>query len=365
MHSKRMTRDQVRGCLLGGAVGDALGAPVEFMSIDAIRDKYGPDGIADLDRAYGRVGAITDDTQMTLWTAEGMLRGITRNKEKGIGGPKCTIPFAYRRWLYTQDRRLPSRMDRHQRSLTLGDGDDMHPGWLLSVRELHAARAPGNTCLRALRAPELGTRERPLNGSKGCGGVMRVAPLALPPTDPEVGFDVACEAAALTHGHVTGWLASGALVWLLCRVRDGVDLETAAIDTVDRISREPGHEETSRALLAAWSLWRTKERPTPERVESLGVGWVAEQALAIAVYAALASGGDFETGVRIAVNHSGDSDSTGSIAGQILGLALGESAIPRRWLERLELREEITAMADDIVTLYREGPEWWARYPGY
>lgn len=64
-------RDRYQGCLLGGAVGDALGAPLEFMRRSEILQAFGPKGITDLVPAYGKLGAITDDTQMTLFTAEG------------------------------------------------------------------------------------------------------------------------------------------------------------------------------------------------------------------------------------------------------------------------------------------------------
>ncbi|HEU4993644.1 MAG TPA: ADP-ribosylglycohydrolase family protein [Gemmatimonadaceae bacterium] len=361
-HRRSLTH--IRGCLLGGAVGDALGAPVEFLSLASIRRKYGAAGIVDFDEAYGRVGAITDDTQMTMWTAEGVLRGITRGNAKGIGGPTSTLGFAYRRWLYTQDGRLPDHIDAFERKLILG-GKDVDRGWLRSVKALRHQRAPGNTCLSALRARELGSRENPLNGSKGCGGVMRVAPVALFRDDPDSIFDLACHAAALTHGHPTGWLAAGAFALILYHVGDGSTLEAAVRLGVDRVSRERDHAETTNALERALRLWAAGGPPTAELVESLGAGWVAEEALAIAVYCALAANDDFSGGVCLAVNHSGDSDSTGSMAGQILGLKLGESAIPEAWTSRVELARELRALAADIVTVHRDGHEWWKRYPGY
>src|SRR5262245_17456571 len=93
--------DRYRGCLLGGAVGDALGAAVEFDDIAAIRRRFGPDGILEPAEAYGRVGAITDDTQMTLFTAEGVLQADDR-LERGVGNPPGNLWFAYQRWLHTQ-----------------------------------------------------------------------------------------------------------------------------------------------------------------------------------------------------------------------------------------------------------------------
>ena len=81
-----------------------------------------------------------------------------------------------------------------------------------------------------------------------------------------------------------------------------------------------------------------------------GGGWCAEEALAIGVYAALV-GENFSDGIRIAVNHSGDSDSTGSIAGQILGATLGIQAIGMEWLNDLELRDELNMLAHDLYSL--------------
>ena len=191
-----------RGCLLGGAVGDALGAPVEFETLSTILDRYGPDGITDYSPAFGRLGAITDDTQMTLFTAEGLL--VARDRPGS--DPVVEINRAYLRWLATQT-----------------DGSDPEPGvdddgWLLGEGFLHSRRAPGNTCLSALQRGGMGTTGRPMNDSKGCGGVMRVAPIGLVAEDP---FRLAADAAALTHGHPSGYLAAGALADLIGELAAG------------------------------------------------------------------------------------------------------------------------------------------------
>ena len=125
------------GCLLGGAVGDALGAPVEFMALAEIRQRFGPQGVTDFAEAYGRLGAITDDTQMTLFTAEGLLRGYSRQQEKGTASMAEAIHRAYLRWLRTQG--MTSRHPAFADATRQADN-----GWLLGVRALHARRAPGN-----------------------------------------------------------------------------------------------------------------------------------------------------------------------------------------------------------------------------
>lgn len=354
---------QVKGCLLGGAVGDALGAPVEFMSWAEIQERFGKEGIQEFAPAYGRLGAITDDTQMTLWTAEGVLRGINRGVQRGIGGPMSVLPRSYLRWLWTQDGALPVGMESP--SLILGD-DDTESGWLLGVEELRSRRAPGNTCLAALRSMRTGIEREATNDSKGCGTVMRVAPIALAcGGGRENMFELACDAARITHGHTTGILAAGAFVWILALLREGVPLYEAASSAIQRVSEMSGHEETTTALQKALRLGRSFHTIWPKSTETLGGGWTAESALAIGVYAALVSRDDFARGVRIAVNHSGDSDSTGSIAGQLLGIQLEMDGIPPRWLEQLELRSEIEAIAEDLAIGVRTSEEWWVKYPGF
>jgi ADP-ribosylglycohydrolase len=348
------TRANFRGCLLGGAVGDALGAAIEWKSLDEIRAEFGPAGLRDYSMCYGRLGAVTDDTQMTLFTAEALLRAEhLRHRQPGARVGEVAW-HAYLRWLETQGDVVQRR------------GVPDEDGWLLRMRDLHAVRGPGNTCLTALRKGRMGTTEIPINESKGCGGVMRIAPAGFAPGQP---FRTGCELAAITHGHPTGWLAAGYLAQLVHELADGASLDEGAVRAPAVLRRHPGHEETAGAVEKA--LWMSRApRGTAADVESLGEGWVAEEALAIGLYAALVAEG-FEHGVLLAVNHSGDSDSTGAIAGSLLGVALGELAIPRRWLARLELRDALEQVADDLHRHYGAGSlpceggqcGGWARYP--
>lgn len=353
------TRDRARGCLLAGAIGDALGAPVEFLSGSEIVRAHGPSGIRDLVEAYGRVGAITDDTQMTLFTAEGLMRAYVRHSTRGICHIPSVIDYAYRRWLYTQGISHPA----HEHCLD---------GWLIIHRELFARRAPGNTCLASLQGDRpIGKPAR--NDSKGCGGVMRMAPIGmtiLAQTDLSETFDRAVAAAALTHGHPTGQLTAGVLATVVQSLMVGLPLAQAVGRAQAILRLRAHHHETDNAVEAAMRL--ASERPNERAaLETLGAGWVADEALAIGLYAA-ASAPSLESGMILAVNHGGDSDSTGSIAGNLLGAIHGATAIPQRWLRDLELREVIQDMADDLVSMPSwnmddEGTEvdyWFKRYPG-
>jgi len=248
-----------------------------------------------------RLGAITDDTQMTLFTAEGLLRAVCRGSPKGSCDPSGVLHHAYARWLETQGVR------------------------------------------------------------KGCGGVMRAAPAGMIRWgDP---FELGRDLAAITHGHPTGFLAAGCLALLVHEILEGRSLPDAVATTLGRLMTQPHHQECLAAIDAAAAAWQSGAPPSAETVERLGKGWVAEEALAIGLYSALAAGDDFAAGVRLAVNHGGDSDSTGAIAGNLLGALLGVHAIPKPWLEALELRDEISAVADDLLTRFRADPEWGDRYP--
>lgn len=334
-----------RGCLLGGAVGDALGAPVEFWSRSEITRLFGPDGVRDYILAYGRLGTITDDTQMTLFTADALLRSHVRGSTKGIGAHGGLMRRSYLRWYRTQ-------------GYSHGEVDDGHmDGWLLTHRDLFAQRAPGNTCLTALRESE--DEFSANNESKGCGTVMRVAPIGLywshsqhGDAAPEEAFRLGMRSSLITHGHVTATLSAGflsALITLICRDRS---VEQAIDESIALLVAHSGYEETLDAVEAA-RVAAMQSPNDPDQLALLGEGWMAEEALAIALYCALGCG-DFESALSLAVSHDGDSDSTGAIAGNILGALMGEQAIPQRWLAPLELRDVIVGIADDLARY----PDW-------
>jgi ADP-ribosylglycohydrolase len=369
-------RSRVRGCLLGGAIGDALGNPVEFLSLDAIRAKYGETGVTGLVPDYdGVVGRITDDTQMTLFTAEGRLAGYVRAQAKGIGGAEAALVHdAYLRWLDTQEHPGPPPAEglRHR------------TGRLREEPWLYARRAPGNACLSGLRAGHTPDPYAPLTGStgpvnpgsKGCGTVMRSAPFGFTGLGERHSFELAANCARITHGHPTGYYAAGAFAALVSLLVEGESPTGAVLRTLDLLGRYPGHEETSTALRAAYELAADGEA-SAEKVESLGAGWVAEEALAIAVYAQLArtrhqtyylgSGGTvcepkpprtpIEAAFLLSVNHSGDSDSTGAICGNLLGAQHGDVRLPQHWLSRIEGRAVIAMLADDFAAEVRPGEQ--------
>ncbi len=375
---------RVRGCLLGGAVGDALGAGLEFLSLSAIRASYGPDGPSGFVPAWGRRGAITDDTQMSLFTTEGLIRAWVRGDARGLADPVAVVWHAYLRWLHTQG--VPWRQAAGR---LFSESTPEPDGILVGKSFLFARRSPGSTCLAALASGRAGSVAEPINQSKGCGGVMRVAPAGLV-TGPMGGdgfgreggplegiFRFGAELAALTHGHASGYLPAGFLALVIHLIVRHDETLRGALDLATRsLERWPRHEETLAAIEGARQLAETGP-PSAEQVESLGAGWTGEEALAIAIYAALAELPVTDR-LRLATIHGGDSDSTGAICGNLLGAMYGESALPRDWLAQLEGRETLECLADDLAAELEgrrprrseigESPEfdaWWLLYPGW
>lgn len=340
--------NKFKGCLIGGAAGDALGYAVEFLPANYIFEKYGESGITEYE-LYNGVAQISDDTQMTLFTATGLLYGTTRGASRGIMGPYYSyIAESYHDWYRTQTERYPLAGE-----LT----PDFHCSWLMNLPGMFSRRAPGNTCLSALSQPQWGSMDDPINNSKGCGGIMRVAPIGIYfadrkfPEEKEVDI-IGAESAALTHGHELGYIPAAMLVHILQRIAEqGDSIADAVEDSIRAIPElflDAKHIQELIDLIQKAIKLSQEDCDDLDAIRLLGEGWVAEETLAIAVYCALKYADDFENGIIAAVNHDGDSDSTGAVAGNILGAALGYDAIPQKFIDNLEFRDIILEIAEDL-----------------
>ena len=334
-----------QGCLIGGAVGDALGYTVEFKSISDIKSKHGEKGITGYELSNGKA-LISDDTQMTLFTANGLLLGTTRGKIRGIIGEYSDyIGYCYLDWYKTQTKNYPVK-DAYQYT------------WLLNIPELFSRRAPGNTCLQAIADGCKGNIYDPVNDSKGCGGVMRVAPIGVYFEESELLSQnfidmIGAKTAALTHGHPLGYIPAAALVHIVSRAshNENKSLYDIVENTRESILSNWGDNKYIDDFISIYDkavILSKSELSDEEAISQLGEGWVAEETLAIAVYCALKHQDDFEKALIASVNHNGDSDSTGAVTGNILGAYLGIDAIPQKFIEKLELKEIIMDIAEDL-----------------
>ena len=341
-------KDRVRGSLIGGAIGDALGFPVEFIySYEEIQKRYGENGITRLDTAQwwtetdlGKA-VISDDTQMTLFTALGILYA----KENGMA-PVPAICDAYIEWLYTQKGMRSKRFNKC---------------WIGDIPELNVRRAPGHTCISALESIMKG--RDPMNDSKGCGGIMRIAPIPLYGlsqnriTDIVALNELAADTAEITHKHSLGYIPAYVMSHIIyCLATD----ETPTCKAFGRYVYEALQQATQKyaclkyemdvlqTLLDKALVLACENIPEHEAIQRIGEGWVAEETLAIAVYCCAKHFDDFEKAMIASVNHGGDSDSTGAVTGNILGAAIGYDAIPEHFKADLQLHDVILHVADDL-----------------
>lgn len=378
--------DKYRGCLLGGAAGDALGYAIEFDREEAIAARYGSRGIRNYRLDKRGLAPFSDDTQMTLYTANSLLcslAALSAQASDGVqasgdahasggvqasGGaqasgdaPALVSPTAlaayapaqmaqfYVEWMYTQVSPYPLAKPK---------------AWISSLPELFASRAPGVTCMNACEAMASGAKA--VNNSKGCGGIMRMAPVGLINTCPSFsGVELqrlGAQLAELTHRHELGWMPAGVFAHIVsllarnesCSVREAA---TQALNTLPEAFPNAHYLAQLQELLGYTLRLADSAMADLEAIHALGEGWVAEEALAIGLLCSLRHENDFEGAITSAVNHGGDSDSTGAIAGNIVGAHLGLAGIPQHYLEHLELRDTISKIADDLFTGPQASPD--------
>ena len=313
--------DQLAGCLLGGALGDALGYPVEFEKVSQMSQEH------DFDKIVGKL-IVSDDTQMTLFTANALLLD---------GNLRINTWNCYQDWLETQFKQGKSELSHRPIS------------WLMKYPEMYASREPGRTCLMTLMRGIPGDLNEPINQSKGCGALMRVAPLAF--IDREDPYSVAIENSALTHGHQMSHIASAALVGLLRYISEGETLYDSVSlmrQDIKRIFMGSLEVKVFDDLLQQAILASEKDFDDMEIISRLGEGWVAEETLAIALYCSLKYPNDLKKALRVTVLHDGDSDLTGSVTGQILGTLLGAKKLPQEEIKRLDLLEPLMKMIERL-----------------
>ena len=379
MNNYNQLNDKIKGCLFGGAVGDALGYPVEFMSYHEIIKKYGPKGIIEYDIDYSwlnkkfRDAQISDDTQMTLYTAEAIMKN-TNSIEAIIENTKN----AYLVWMSKQTGiRLDLNIDLE----------------IAKIEALNKRRAPGTTCINALQSINSGKEVK--NDSMGCGGVMRVAPVGIlgaikgwdyieNPFDNKT-MKLAAEISKITLCHEFSTYSSALYAEI---IRQCIIKEEITIDDLKEIIKE-----AIKILVPSvcgfghyWAMMQTRitnlfkylddPRDDWQIIESeLGEGWVAPEALVIALFCVLRHFDDFSGCLIAAVNHSGDSDSTGAIAGNIIGAILGYKRIPQSYIVNIQNRDYIDrishnlmALKIDIVNiqdLNNQGIKFWIEASGY
>jgi ADP-ribosylglycohydrolase len=289
--------------LFGLALGDALGAPTEFLRLPEIKQQYGRGGIQEPPDSF----MYTDDTQMTVALTEGLLdAGLDADLDTQMNA----VGMRFVEWLNSQDN----------------------------------DRAPGSTCIAAVERFEagMGWRVSGIVNSKGCGSAMRVATIGhLYQHDETRLREVAQASGLITHGHPAAVAASIAAAYAVKLALDGVNIAEylpRIMAFVDGISEEFDAAIYRVAHVGAWA-------DEEAALDHIGQGWVGEEAVALALYCVIRSPDDYVACVRRAANSNGDSDSVACIAGGISAARLGLEAIPVSWRERCENRDYLLDLA--------------------
>ncbi len=305
-----MSESQYVGSIVGLAVGDALGYPAEFRKRAQILQEIGPEGISEFitlqDPRFTRPfffgpdhppGTYTDDTQMTVAVAEALLHAGA-----------CDL-----------DALMPVMATRFVE-------------WSRSVKN---NRAPGATCMEGCDHLANGVvwRQAGVADSKGCGSAMRVAPIGLFYEDLDEIAEVARASSLLTHGHDAALEGAAAAACMVALALQGASPDEIYSQIDRRCSRN------SPDFAAVWKRLPELVQHPPEEVlvdGALGEGWVAEEAVASALYCYWRHPDDYVKAVLTAVNTDGDSDSLATITGSMLGARLGIESIPEDWRNGVE-----------------------------
>ena len=328
-----------RGCLLGMAVGDAMGAAVEKKTYEEICETYGPAGLLGYDTVNG-LAEITSYTQVAAFALNGLLLGISRGQTHEA---MRYVTMALTEWASVQH--LPR--DPRKRSC-----------WLSAVPAFRRRKCMDPRTLDALTRGVLGTPKRPANQAEGPGSITAAVAMGLYFHPERMQFHeiglLGVQAVALTHGDPGAFLSGGVLAYVIAAILNDSegDLEShfklAAQAVADQFGGEfPQALRLQGLLQEVIEKAKDPTRNPVEMMEAIGCK-TAERVLAGAMYAVLAGRGDFDASAIIAVNHSGKSAAVGAVTGAILGAKLGQQALPEFYLECLEAEKVLPELATDL-----------------
>ncbi|HEY0009556.1 MAG TPA: ADP-ribosylglycohydrolase family protein, partial [Tepidisphaeraceae bacterium] len=305
--------DRVAGAVLGGAVGDAMGHPTEFMSMQAIRDRYGPAGVSQFelywDRGGQRFAPYTDDTQM----AECVLRALLDE---------------------------PADLDRCMTNMA-----KRFVEWSRNPQGGH--RAPGNACLSGSRALERGVAWHEAGGptAGGCGSVMRAYPFGFVFSDDyEKAETWAVAHSKLTHRDPIALAASAAMAVGMARIMNDEPVDRVTSEMVAAACRY----SASTAAIMCDAIDDARNGVGPDQTLDRLRAWAAHEAIASAVYLLERHPDDPRAAILEGANTPGDSDSIATLAGALLGARCGISAISADWIRDVERSREMLELAGRV-----------------
>ncbi len=334
-----------RGCLLGLAVGDAMGYTIDNKCWEHIQQYYGPDGLMGYDLVNGYAD-VTSHTQLAAFTANGLLLGMTRGQLRGVMAPFIRyIEIAHWEWAASQ-----RRYDQPKRIFC----------WVYNFEEMRRRRCTDTRMLDTLNRHLPSSLESPSTRYDGPGSISAAVSVGLFAGNrqiPQREIDrLGAESVALTFGSPDAFIAGAVVTHLINRclrepekeLRQLVEDAMGAVQKQFRAQYAQATAEVCNLLRQALTLAEDDNLTQVQAMERLEC-LTAAQAVAGAVYACLTCRDNFDSAMITAVNHSGRSAAVGCLAGAIMGLRMGDQALPDFYLECLEPTEMLRELADDLA----------------
>ena len=338
------------GALLGGACGDALGYPVEHKVHSQIVSIYGENGIQKMEVSDTGEALITDDTQMTIYTAQGLIHAAENNC--GFSETVSEVHKSYLRWIGSL---LHNELEIAQLYQSLYPGKDLLYNNLLEKEEnagLASKMCRGGSTFTALLSGNKYSPSNPATEGVRCGTTMRSAPIALYCyQNPELAFSLACECAALTHGHRSAYLSAGVMCMLMSYLLSGMEMREAIDTTLAYLEKQDNSSSLLGVLRKGIAL---AESPCPKPVEDIqkiGLGWRADENLAIVLYCCVRFGKNIRDALIACVNHDGDSDSVAAVCGNVMGAYVGREGLPEEYVNCVQFKDLLVSQANRLRTL--------------
>lgn len=339
--------ERFTGCMVGGAVGDALGYLIEDMDLKTIHKKYGPYGLRTILKlaSNDKKSVVSDDTQMALFTADGLLWAAHDQLV-----PEDGVYRSYMRWYYTQTERL---VRVEQAEWIKKQPHEEEWGYdMMGTPFLFTRRSPGKVCLMSLASGKQYDNAHKPNTNKS-STVMRTGPVGLfYAGDPEKALQAGCRAGQLTHGGPSAYLSAGVFSALVSQLIVGEALGTALTTVLPILQKEEGGTAMVKTIVKAIDEAVSDHNPV-KAMSVLGLGWNADEALALAVYCLLKNH-SLKDAVLMACNQDGDSDTCGAVCGTLGGAVYGKQAIPKNWLNGLDCLELTETLAQCLYQHYQQ-----------
>ena len=262
-NKKLYKKERFSGCIVGAAAGDALGSPVKTLTRSQIKDLYGKKGILKLSpEKRQKTARISDETQMMLFTAHGILWADAAGLRTGEANCADYVFLALQQWLYSQTGGTSS-IDLQW---ILDDNETGFPCDLLGISAFCKKRNPTKQLVQTLAGikseNDYGRKRRPINQNKLFDCLPRAIPAGLYfYSEPELAFSVGCDLAAITHSHPTGYLATGCLSAIIAFICKGNTIERSVLNTMKILKEHDGFEECFAALDKALSLLDEETSP--------------------------------------------------------------------------------------------------------